>query len=408
MAKTKKEKDDFFDGLAKQTGGKVLKSMASRVFFDTGNFALNYIESGRFMGGGVPTGITEIYGPPASAKSIIGYTILGLCQRAGGYAIVLDCERSANADFAKNAGHVNVDQLLIYEPWHFLEIESKITSLVKFIREKKGMDAPIVFLWDSIGVTMTEREFKELELPDNFTQADFKKIVGQKESPGERAKASGKLLRKINPFLGENNASLIVINQTRSSIGTYGVDETTAGGGRALPYYANSRIRTQAAKQIIDAKRDCPIGVNLKIKNKKSRSFVPMLQTEELQLYYDNGMNPLGGLLTVLMNAGRVESCGAGNWKVNEPWSEGKEYRFKASKDKNLIDVKVLLDCPKLIDAEDAEQIKSYLGVFGQAIDLANSEGVIKETEMNDGDDITSDDAQAMAIIEGKDKGEDE
>lgn len=407
MGRPKKEnkdkENDFFSKLAEQTGGKVLKGIgSSKRFFDTGNLATNYISSGKFLGGGIPTGITEFYGPPATAKSLWGYTILGLCQKDGGYAILLDSERSANEQFAVKAGHIDENKLIVFHPIFFEEIEAKITTIVNAIRKEKGMATPIVFLWDSIGVAMTKREWSETKLPEKYTIAEFKKIVGGKEQPGERAKASGKLLRKLNPFLDDNNASMIVINQTRASIGTYGMDETTAGGGKALGFYANCRVRTAAAKQIIDKKRDVPIGVNLKVKNKKNRSFVPMLKTEEIQLYFDRGINPLSGLLTVLINAGRIESAGKGYWKINEPWAGGKEdAKFQGSKITNLIPVDVLYEFPALIDAKDIEEVKDYLGIFGTAIDIITDD--IGEKVMDD-DDIDSDDKEALSIIEGKEE----
>lgn len=405
MARPKKEnkENDFFSKLAEQTGGKVLKGIgSSKRFFDTGNLATNYISSGKFLKGGLPTGITELYGPPATAKSLWGYTVLGLCQREGGYAILLDCERSANEQFAIKAGHIDENKLLVYNPITFEAIEAKIVTITTAIRKEKGMDVPIVFLWDSIGVAMTRREWAETKLPEKYTIAEFKKIVGGKEQPGERAKASGKLLRKLNPFLDENNASMIVINQTRASIGTYGMDETTAGGGKALPFYANCRIRTAAAKQIINKKREVPIGVNLKVKNKKNRSFVPMLATEEIQLYFDRGINPLSGLLTVLINAGRIESASKGYWKINEPWAGGKEdAKFQGSRVSNLIPISVLYEFPTLIDAEDADEVKNYLETFGSAVDIPSEED-IGEKAMSEEDDIDSDDKEALAIIEGK------
>jgi RecA/RadA recombinase len=399
---TESKENDFFTKLAEDTGGKVLKGVgSSKRFFDTGNLATNYICSGRFIGGGIPTGITEFYGPPSTAKSLWGYTVLGLCQRTGGYAILLDCERSSNEQFAVKAGHVNENQLVVHTPIFFEEIQSKITNITTMIRKAKGMDMPIVFLWDSIGVAMTKREWNETKLPQEYTAAEFKKIVGGKEQPGERAKAAGKVLRTINPFLDDNNASMVVINQTRASIGTYGKDETTAGGGNALGFYANCRIRTAAALQIIDKKREMPIGVNLKVKNKKSRSFVPMLKTEGIQLYFDRGINPISGLLTTLINAGRIETAGKGYYKINDPWACGKEAKFQASKENNLVPIETLLEFPVLVDAKDTEELKDYLETFGNAVDLIPDDGDIAETAMEN-DDIDDDDKEALAIIEGK------
>ncbi len=79
--------DDIFAELAAQTGGEVVgeSDKASSYYIDTGNLALNYCCSGRFITGGVPGGrLTEIYGPSASSKSLIGTNLLFGCQKLGG------------------------------------------------------------------------------------------------------------------------------------------------------------------------------------------------------------------------------------------------------------------------------------------------------------------------------------
>lgn len=402
MTKKKKEETtntvDFFADLAEHTGGRILKGLGnSRYFVDSGNLALNYINSGRFIDGGWPTGITEIYGPPSSAKSLFAYSALGACQRMGGIAILLDCERAANEKFAVSAGHVNENQLIIHTPLFIEDVEKRIYNITKLIREKKGADVPIFFAWDSIGVSSCEREWKETQLPNKYTQDQYKKIVGGKEQPGERAKAAGRMLRKINPFLDEHNATLFVINQTRTTIGDmWGDGEVTAGGGKALPFYANCRVRTSPMKQIKDKAKEIAIGVNLRIRNKKSRSFVPFLGTSNVQLYFASGINPLGGILEVLIGAGRI--VGKGTYTVQEPWAGGEEIKFKASKERNDVPIDLILKCPALIDAKSKKEVEDYLAIYSEAYKLSTSDNV-EETSMDIADDIYSDDDEGVLEI---------
>ncbi len=394
MKKIKKSDNDFFLEAAKISGGKILKGLnESRSFIDTGNLANNFINSGKFIGGGIPTGITEVFGPPASSKSLLGYTVLGNCQKAGGIAILLDCERAANEHFAVSAGHVDENSLIVLQPFFIEEVERKVTNMTRFIREKKGKDIPILFVWDSIAVTPCEREWNETELPENYSAAQFKKIVGGKTQPGERAKAAGNFLRKINPFLDEHNASLFIINQIRQKIGVmFGSDETTGGGGKALEFYCNCRIRTSAGKQILDDK-DTPIGVNLTFRNKKGRSARPFMSTTGVQLYFDKGINPLGGLLSVLDQSRRIEAVKAGVYKVLEPYANGQDITFKSSVTRNDVPADVVIKCPALIDAQDSEQVKDYLGIFQEAIDYTNS-GSTKEVDILDDLDFSDEDTE--------------
>ena len=415
MAKKTKE-DNFWEDLMASTGGEVLSDIDKSLYFiDTGNLALNFISSGRFITGGFPGGkIIEVYGPPASAKSLLGYTVLGAVQRLGGIAVLLDCERAANPLFAESAGHVDTKKLVIYTPISIQEVERKVIAATKKIRQYKGPDVPILFVWDSISVTPTEREFRETDLPEKFTKEQFKKIVGGNMQPGERAKACGDSLRKIYPFLSENNATLFIINQTRQAIGVlYGSPEVTGGGGNALPFYASCRLRT-SAHSLIYAKSDkdkddseeekkkkkksaVPLGVNLTFQNKKSRSFTPFICASEIPLYFKSGIYPLGGLLTALLAAERIEKVSKGYYKILEPWANGQEVKFQGSEARNDVPAEVLFKCPAVIDADNEQQIKDYLATYGAAIDLSLSNST--EDKVCDEDDEADVDLGSLADL---------
>ena len=394
MAKKKKEVElSFEQQLAAHTGSQVLEDVGKcRYFTDSGNLALNYCTSGKFIGGGFPAGkITEVYGPPASSKSLLGYTVAGAVQRLGGYSIILDCERAINPDFAMTAGHCDPSKIVVANPFFIEECESKIFNVIRYIREHKGDDVPIFFVWDSIGVAPCKREWSETELPETYTQAEFKRIVGSNQQPGERARRAGEMLRKVTPFLDEYNATMFVINQTREKIGVlFGSPETTAGGGNALPFYASTRIRTSAAKAIKDSKKNIPIGVSLKFTNKKNRSFTPFLSCENIPLYFNQGIDPLGGLLEALVNAGRVEKVSNGNYKVLSEWAGGEEYTFKASATRGTVDAEVLRACPAMVDAKDADEVTTYLEPFMAAIDLQNNPDLSEEDMMDEAQDLAA------------------
>ena len=388
MAKKKNTEDRNIDMLAditKLTGGTTL-DLAGEVpyFVDTGNFALNYMCSGRFVGGGFPGGrIIEVYGPPATSKSLLGYCCLGAVQRMGGIAVLLDCERAGNAEFAERAGNVDSTKLIVYEPVSIQQVESKIIAATKAIRKFYGVEIPILFVWDSIGVTPTEREWSEMDLPENPTQAQLK-AVGS-ERPGERARAAGDLLRKINPFLNEQNATLFIINQIRKTISTmpYANPNVGAGGGEALKFYASCRLETAVGKTI-ETKNELPLGVNLRFTNRKSRSSTPGLKTKGIQLFFDSGINPLGGLLSIMIANERVVPYAKGRYRVDDKYSDGQDITFSANKEKNEIPLEVLLKAPKLVDAENEEQLRDYLKPYSKAIEFANSDSIVEKSALED------------------------
>lgn len=377
MAKAKKSDDSILEGILEATGGETLRTAGQVPYYvDTGNLAINFACSGKFAKGGFPGGrIIEAFGPEASGKSFLGYCFLGAIQKMGGIAVLLDCERSSGSEFAERCGHVDPDKLIVYSPVTLQQVERQIISVVRAVRAKFP-DRPIGIVWDSIGVNPTEREFSEVDLPDNPTKAQID-AVGQ-ERPGERAKFANKILRSLNPFLNDNNATLYVINQVRKKIGViYGNDETTSGGGEALKFYASLRFRTGAPKAFQDKDTKLSLGVNMTIANKKNRHFTPGIKVENVPLFFESGINPLGGLLDALLMAKKVEPAkGAGKYKVLAPWNGGdEEATFQQSKS-SPFDAEILMKYPGLVDASCSDEVTQYLKEWSEAIALTSSDSV--------------------------------
>lgn len=392
--------DDFFEELAVCTAGDVLDQIDSvKYFIDTGSLALNYICSGRFITGGIPGGkLTEIYGPNSSSKSLLGANILFGCQRMSGIPVLEDCENSANKEFIKKASHCDLKRIVRHTPQSLEQVFAKMYKVIEFIRSKKGPDVPIVIVYDSIGVSPSERELREVQLPENYTKEQFKKIVGAHEQPGERAKICSREFRKLNTVMEKNNATVVILNQTRAKIGGFapmGMQAmTTAGGGNALPFYASCRIETKTQLKIekkLTAKKKKILGINVRLKNVKNKTHRPFIESDNVQLLFDRGINPLSGLLSCLLDAERIETKGSGNFVVKEPWAGGSEIKFKASLDRNDFPMEVLLQCPALIDATSEQQVKDYLDPFMESILFDPSkeadiemEDVIGEDDDND------------------------
>lgn len=391
MAKRKASDDDsFFKDLASQTGGDIVADIDSvKYFVDSGNLAVNYICSGRFMGGGVPgSKLTEIYGPSSSSKSLIGTNVLFGCQRAGGVAILEDCENSANKEFIQKASHCDLAKIVRHTPQTLEDVFLKMYKSIEYVRtNRKGV--PIAIVYDSIGVSPSARELREVNLPENASKADFKRIVGGNEQPGERAKICSREFRKLNTVMEKNDATVVILNQTRSKIGVlYGNPTTTAGGGNALPFYASCRLETATMKKIeyrLSAKKTKILGINIRIKNVKNKTHRPYISTENVQLLFDHGINPISGLLTCLMDANRIIAKSAGNFIVAEQYCNGEEVKFKASIDKNEIPIDILLKCPGIIDASSEQEVVEYLEPYKEAMDFQIGGDVI-ETDVGDSD----------------------
>lgn len=388
MSKKKNKDNDILADILSSTGGETLRGAGQVPYFvDTGNLAINYSCSGKFISGGFPGGrIIEAFGPEASGKSFLGYCFMHAIQKMNGIAILLDCERSSGSEFAERCGHVDPDSLLVYDPITLEQVEKKINIVVKAIRSKFP-DKPIGIVWDSIGVNPSNREWNEQELPENPTQAQIS-AAGGNERPGERAKIANKVLRSLNPFLNDQNATLYVINQVRKKIGIiYGNDETTSGGGEALKFYASLRLRCGAPKSFQDKKTKLPLGVNMSVTNKKNRHFTPGVKIENVPLFFNTGINPLGGLMDALLMAERIEPTkGQGRYRILPEWSGGDEEAIFQQSKTSPMDPEVLFKYPKLIDADNAEDIREYLKEWSDAIVLTNSDQV---EQIDTGSDVS-------------------
>lgn len=393
MAKNKKNNEEnMFTELATITGGGIASDIqSSKYYVDTGNLALNYICSGKFITGGIPGGkITEIFGPSASSKSLVGNCILRGVQKLGGVAALLDAENAFNPEFAALASHIDVNKLLLFSPekGNLVTLEDGfkiIHVIIREVRKMKGNDVPIAIVWDSISASPCAREFRETDLERrSYSKEEFKKVVGGKEQPGERAKIYSTELRKLNPLLSKMNATVIILNQVRSTIGSFFSGETTPGG-KALEFYSSCRIRTAAQKKIQNTKLKKCIGVNVKMTNKKNRSFRPFVETEGVQLYFDSGLNPLSGLLSLLIQDERVEKSGKGTYLVKEKYGIGD--KFKGAEDRNDIPLDLITTCPQIIDAEDREQVEKYFADFSNSINILDNPDVV-EKQVKDENDV--------------------
>ena len=398
MARQKKDSaslDNLFTDIASATGAELVSDLdQARYFIDTGNFAINYCCSGKFYGGGIPGGrLSEIYGPSASSKSLIGANILAGMQRMGGIGVILDTENAINGEFIQNATKCDISKLLRYTPETLEDCFSTMYRVINYIRKVKKIEVPVCIVYDSISVSPSAREFRETKLPEGYSKADFKRIVGGNEQPGERAKICSKELRKLNTEMEQNDVTVVVLNQIRDKIGVlYGNPETTAGGGQGLPFYASLRMRSQTQKKI---EQTIPgmgkkkiLGINIKVQNKKNRSYRPFVEVDNIPLYFDRGMNPLGGVLGALLDSGRVIAGGAGNYTISPQYTDGKEVKFKSSMERNDIPQEIAEEYAQILDTT-SEQMKEYLQLYA---DVINYKVIGEVVDVDDDSDIEVDD----------------
>lgn len=397
MARTKKVKEeeteegkegvDFFSKLAKNVGGTLLDDFNCAGFIDTGCLAINFILSGRFVGGGVPKqSILEVCGQNASGKSLLGTNILKGCQKQGGVPVFHDAEQAISKDFAIKASHVDPSKLIVTSSETLQGSFNKIYKVIRQAREVIPMEKPIVIIYDSIASSPVDREFCETTVDmENTSLAKIKELGGGNEKPGERAKEVSSQARKLTALLRPTNTCVVFINQFRKTFGggPYGPDMVTTSG-MALGYYSGSRIQMSSSKQLKD-KNGFPFGVNCNIKNLKSRFTSPYKVCRNVKIYFEKGIDPFGGLCDLLLQSKRIERTSPGIFKLDESFTDGKEVKFKSSVESNVVPVEILLEYPKLVDAESADDINYYIEMFGDAMNAADE--ISSETDFEESEE---------------------
>lgn len=392
MAKKKNEEKDFFQELAEACGGETLAQIGSedRGWIDTGNLALNYTMSGKFVGGGLPVGINaELYGPSSAGKSLLAMNFMKGVQRAGGIAVYLDAERSVNKEFAIKASKVDPNKMVVLNPDTLKSAFYKINSTILRIREREEYKGkPICIVVDSIAALPSDEEFAETTLDMEKSTDAAIKAAGARlvDQPGVHAKTTSRELRKLMGFVADNGATVVFINQIRKQIGVkYGPDTDSASGGLALKFYCSTRIELKSTTEVKEKASEAVKGMHTKLKLSKSRFTPPRQLLENVKLMFDSGIDPFGGLLSALLHAERVKSNGGGNYSILDPWANESGVTFKASKDKNTLPLDTLLANPKLVDAKGPEDIQYYIDLYGKAITDGEGDGfIVNEIDPSD------------------------
>jgi hypothetical protein len=96
-------------------------------------------------------------------------------------------------------------------------------------------DIPILVIWDSVAATSPKQELEG--------EYDASTI-------GLNARVIGKGMRKIVGVIGQNNVTLLCLNQTRTKVGFVMGDPTVVPGGAAIPFHASIRIDLRGGSHI--------------------------------------------------------------------------------------------------------------------------------------------------------------
>ena len=307
---------DLITSINKEFGTRVAYNLSEmdaptivKRWIDTGSIQLNYAIRNAVEGGYPEGRIIEISGPPSSGKSHLAYHAAAVAQKLGGLVVYVDTENATPVQKLADMG-IDVRKRFVYVDTHCTEevfsiIESTITK-AKQIVEK---NVPIVVIWDSVAATSPKAEL-DGEYEDN--------------SIGLQARVISKGMRKITGVIGQNNVTLLCINQIREKIGVMYGDPTTTPGGKAIPFHASVRISLSSGNPVKDKDGNI-IGIHVICTLKKNKVAPPFKKCEfdiifgkgivEHEYIFDEVRTWCKDNGSVVFEGNKVSITGDGAWK---------------------------------------------------------------------------------------------
>jgi recombination protein RecA len=171
----------------------------------TGSVQLDYAIRNS-IGGGYPEGrIIEIAGMPSVGKSHLGYHAAAIVQKMGGLVVYIDTENATPIDKLAQMG-IDVRKRFVYVDSHMTESVFSVieTTILKAKQIPASKNIPILVIWDSVAATSPKAE-----------------LEGEYEANtmGLQARVISKGMRKIVGVIGQNNVTLLCLNQLRTKFG---------------------------------------------------------------------------------------------------------------------------------------------------------------------------------------------
>jgi len=314
---SKKLQETINEVLKGQVEHQDIKSVTD--YLSTGSLLLDLAISNR-KDGGIPVGrITEIFGWQGTGKSLLAYHIIRSTQQKGGFCIYIDTERSADKEFMERMGVNTKDQTKFLYPKPPSSIEGVFELIETMIKAVHKMGNPkdriVTVVWDSVAASPAKETLEE-----DYGEGRL----------GADSRAMSSCFRRAIEMLDLGYITLVCINQKRTKIGSNKYDTETTGHGRALAFYASTRIDIKAVGKMTEGSKKFgrTVGINTRAIVDKSKMGPPK-RNVEFPIMFDWGIDDEASWLEYLKDVKVVIT--SGSWSKID-LGDDKEYKFQGVK----------------------------------------------------------------------------
>lgn len=335
-------------------------AVADDDFISTGSRWLDSCICKGRMGGIIKKKINAIEGLESTGKSFLAAQIAGNAQKQGIDIVYFDSESALDPTFLQQAG-CDLAKLLYVQATSCEFVFSTIEEILK------STEKPILFVWDSIALTPTEKIME-----DNYDP---------QSSMAQKARVLSHGLQKLIIPIANKNCTLLVLNQLKTNISANKwemlAEPYFAPGGKSLAFSYSLRIqltRRKSKDSFVTNEAGFRIGNEVKAKVKKSR-----FGTEGRECFF-RIMWGGDGRVGVMDEESWLEAIRQSERVVNKvgrltlTMPDGKEFKFtesnyltKLSEDPDFKQA--------VLDTMDDEQIVKFAQNTGKAAAFYNIDG---------------------------------
>lgn len=193
---------------------------------------------------GFPIGIIEIRGESKSGKTTFSLHALKAFLKhfkEEGVAAILSTERRDNKPYAKAIG-VDTDQVIIAQCKSIEDVYNKAQQIITATEEvwkaeQKSGKPKFIFVWDSLGASISEQEKKKMA---ESAEDDNAEDQGR-AAMGAAARANKRGMRFFQGEIYDKDIWFIIINHTYDNIGGFAGGKKSYGGN-GIEYMPTMRL----------------------------------------------------------------------------------------------------------------------------------------------------------------------